>query len=544
MTTSLSDKPNHRESALSYLARISGMGQTDIQAFFKAFEIESEFPAHQNLIEDLNYTFSNHGHDSIFCSLMVYQKSLSFLEKFTTADIKKAAPAGPNNNPVKNLSERPVAAFALMPKDRGPKNENSINTLSLLLIFAILSQSTKSSADVKNIRSAATQIRTTYETELPDNPLGQFNKKLINIYGFNELCELVCSESKSRENEAAKRLFRAISKILPLIDKESVKHYKITRQRAFIDTIDVPLPNSTDMQIFAYDNTNALEPDEGCIVITRDQSDDIYDIESDEVSKEVSKVVSKPVIYELTESLKETQNNIIQYSRSTHPRFYIENDYLKYTTKLHNPIERHWLTETIITPEIIGSDDKAALLVCLSICLGKEYSDILGLLIGDNGDITPQGIYKRKIPEAQNAINPGKKVKHLYKTHINDSKDNKHVNLPLPRLVSKIISRISADHNEDIKIKNIFENSEKSPGIMVREFIGALNKEYGQRFNSNRISCQLKQFIKSELNDPCISYALFGQPTQRAPSAYYYRTTKLSTLINIYKKLSTEYFKC
>jgi len=114
------------ENNIAYLARISGKSDARVITFFELFEINDEFQAYQNLIERLLGNLRNTIVERIFSSLRCYQQALAFALKFQDSQLKETTGAGPKNNPVRALRERPIAVSLIMYRRQNDTNNDAL----------------------------------------------------------------------------------------------------------------------------------------------------------------------------------------------------------------------------------------------------------------------------------------------------------------------------------------------------------------------------------------------------------------------------------
>ena len=163
------------------------------------------------------------------------------------------------------------------------------------------------------------------------------------------------------------------------------------------------------------------------------------------------------------------------------------------------------------------------------------------MVISDEDQITTDGYFRKVIPDLDKPVKPST-ADRLYIEHINDS-SSPYIYLPLPDFVVNKINEIpKVELLKKPKIIELFNESD-DPSELVKDYVNDLKETYGQRFITNRLSCQLRQYTKSKHNDPALTYALFGNKTQRAPAAFYYRAFNIGKLVSTYDNLVTCYFK-
>lgn len=543
MTTSLETiaRETNPEETLDYLSRISGNNTQKIKGLFNKFQINTGFNAHQNLINEILGICNQHYNKRIFSSLNIYQSLLQDFMAYADSDLSPVAPQGKWNNPVGRVSKRPIAALILMDKSSKNTELDPVYVLIQIITLAIYSDTEKSPKHLKHIANAANQVRSLVESDQSKNILARFHEHVIEINYVNELIELIKHDKDIRSNPKAISIFSAITKILPLIPIKGISHCKVTRHIPLEPPIDVTNNLFNPPTIFSPEYDLINEPEE-CLVFVTDNTDDTHNINEEKVAPELTANLPSSDLEELTNSLLNTKLESEQYRPTSHPIAYQDNDFSQYSRNLHNPIERHWLASALRGPEKLGANNITSLCISLSICTSINYLDILDHSIGENALFTPDGYYRRQIPDIFNAIKPNENAKKLYTEHINDQPDP-YVYLPLPVFIKTQINKITKKQLEKSNtIRDLFNVKKKPPSEQVTTFIQMLNKEYGQRFNTNRISCQLKQYIKAIENDPCITYALFGTAEQKAPTAFYYRSITLGRLVSIYESLSAQYF--
>jgi len=544
MTTTLKTKeedPNPEE-ILDYLASLSNNNTNKIKYLFAKFEISTGFNAHQNLINEILSVCAHHHNKRLFSSLEIYQQLLQDFQPYAESDLEPVAGQGKWNNPVKYVSRRPLAALILMDKSHKDTRLDPIYVLTQLIIFSIHSNIEKSSKSLKHVINAANEVRSLLESENPITLLTNFSESIKDIYYINELIELIKYDQDIRSNSKAISIFSAISKILPLIPTKGIAHFRVSRPSPLQDPADVTNTLYRSPVIFSSENSSSEEPEEECLVFVTDSTDDIHDIDEEKIAPEFIENLPSSDLEELSTTLKGTKLDTEKYLSTKLPIAYLDNDFSQYSRNLHNQIERKWLSDALKEPEKLDSDTITSLCISLSICTSINHIDLLDQSISENGLITPDGYFCRQIPDTPNAIKPEGKAKELYTEHINDQ-TQPYVYLPLPEIVKAQINKIPAKQIEKSKtIRDLFDPKDKDPAEKIKGLIQRLNNKYGQRFNTNRISCQLKQFIKSVENDPCITYAIFGRTDQKAPTAFYYRSITLGRLVSIYESLSERYF--
>ncbi len=520
-----------QQSAIQYLAGLSNHDESDIEKFFDSFGVNSSFSAHQNVINSLNDLLICPVNSDIFHSLIEYQKLSSWVTNLSKSNLRLAGPAGQKFNPVQRVSELPMTALLLVIKDSSDEINNAVNILTILIVLASLS-SKNSSENTRLINHAATQIRIAYETSSESDSLLKFWHWVESAKGLFTLKEILSTLSEDKNNAEP---FKSSLKLIPIIDHEATKVLPASKLSVFIDGNESLKIHSYSAQVNKLQQ-NTIDTSE-VLLITEENS--FYDITKDQVSKKVLKRVSEHAYKELND-FSDSQQEILHHSQKSHQRIIIDKTYLKMKTSLFNVIEREWLVAALLNPEKYHCSEGAALLLGLSICLKQNCIDILKLSISDSGNVRPNGFFTRKIPQANKAKKVTKKNKHLYQPHVNDSEEA-YILLPFPNFITKKLTLLTK--NKSLKvIGDIFKESDIEMSQQTQDLVKALNKTYGSRFNYNRISSQLDHFIKSEKNDPCISFALFGSSRQRAPTAYYYRSIEAQRIIEIYITLAERYF--
>jgi len=553
MTHSLINQAIADKTTLQIITSKSGMDEDSIKTLFEQFDIgilrdengiETELKAHRNLIEDILDITHHPSNIRIFSQLSAYKDIIDIFNQLNKASpaLSLAPGIGLRNNPVEHLYLRPLAALVMMEKDKTNSSYSSIYTLSLLVILIARSKPNMPEEHKKKVIRAAHEIRSAAELGKSGKDLSIFNEKLEKINNIHQLLETLRNSSEIKDNDKSNSVFSAVKQIVDFVPTKRIKHFQIKEQSSFLDPADASDTLDHSPIVFSHDQVADEDPENQSFVFTSNDSDAIQDIPNETISREITKEIDKKKLKSFTNELQNIKNDISVYQNTSSPIRYLDNDFNKFSTNLYNSIERRWLTEALKTPNDFESDEKTALLIGLSICTNIHYTKALNFILGDDGDITWDGSIRRKIPDIENAIRPDEHDQKLYIKHINDQ-TNPFVYLPLPRFIVKILKNISdTNSSDDISLLRLFEQSGDNAGELVKKYIGEINERYGQRFNTNRLSGQLKQYVKSEENDPCITYALFGHEDQRPPSAFYYRSITLSRLINKYEKLVNRYF--
>ena len=524
------------------LSKLIGEPEELIIEFFGKFELNSTIPIYKTLIEDLSDIFLPTLCNNAFSNLLIYKDTDEFIKKFIPylQGLKSGSKNPPKYNAIDNFTKQPIAACILMLNRHEPETYKQLNLFRRLLVLAIMSTTKKTTEDKRYIKNAAIKIRTTFEkkqnvglisTLEHNNTLYKFHEKSKTINSFQALCGLIRVFEQENHPES-NRLFKNISNILPLIDREqhfeseiSWKTYKSSQ-----DLIQ-ELKTTTLKQ---HSNIDEPEP----FFLFSDTRPDLYDLNDEPLIEEILNSTDPSEIMDFKRDLDlgKLDQEVTAHERTIKLHAYVETDHLRYVTNLFNPIERRWLTKALISTD---TDDVTSLVIALSICMNIEHREILKLKIGNDERILPNGFIRIKVPNAENAAIPDKKNTYLYTKHINDCESHNFVYLPLPNFVRNIIQNFNI--SSSTQILNLYDNP-NSAKHSVTDFMKILRKKHGQRFNTNRISCQLAQYIKSEENDPSLSFALFGNSVQRAPSEYYYRSIRVELLIRKYKQHSENYF--
>ena len=540
---------NINQTIIEKIASATELPEGYLSRIFSSFHIDQNYQAHGNLIKKLHNVFSAYKYPQLYSALNDYESICDLVEKSGKINLPIAENPTSGDTPEEVKGNRSLINFVMLPLDFNPQKAEVINLLSLLTICAIWSDIPKETQDLENLIIATNQIRITQTKKVPDALFDEYNKLISTDIGFYYLSSLITSEATRTDNRSNAKLFRSIRAILPLIKiTKNIPHHsvKFISQNKTLN-IDTEVENS-------FNSFNSFHPDikenveENEISLLTQLDNQLLDIENEEISSELKKTL-KGIAPKLKKTLSESKQELAK-NLNTQPLVYTDKNHLKYSTNLFNPIERKWLLQSLESPEEFNSNEASALIIAVSISLNKKISDVLKLQLSPSsetlvGGISIEGCFYKEIPEAQKAIRPNKNKnkKSLYLPHANDSKSKISLKLELPDIIKEKITKLKGDKLGKTKLSELFNETENdTTEIQINRLIRELNTQYGHRFNKNRISCQLKQFINSRLNDPCITYAIFGSSEQRSPPAYYYRAISLSTLIDQYKSLSNEYF--
>jgi len=506
---------------------------------FSLFQVGNEFPAHANLVRNVLNIFKSHPLTNILQHLEVYQITLQTFKSFDVNKLPtELSDYGNRDTPIPSFENYPIAAVFLseLPKKRLAKN--SVYIFQLLLILAIMSKQYDESIIVK----AANSLRLASNNADSEKIFEEFHSIFDDMHDTRQLFNTISTNSKIRENGRAKSLFNSFKRLLKYIPLSASKICDIQQSIPFIDAEDVStLSSSIPITFQATSDVIKTEPNDQCIVYTDDNMDVLTDIADEEITKAVKDIVSNEDIAETKKIAKEASRDIGAITSGFHSLYYPDNDYNKYATNLFNEIERNWLATELKKEATTSSQNVTSLVISLSICLSINYSEVLEMVIGDEEKITPDGYYRKVVPDAEKAIKPSN-TDNQYIQHINDS-STPYIYLPLPGFITKKIEKITKE--KLIKKPKVYElfKEKDDPSQLIKYFIANLNKTYSQRFITNRLSCQLRQYTKSIYNDPSLTYALFGNKNQRAPAAFYYRAITIGQLVKTYEKLVNDYFK-
>lgn len=506
---------------------------------FSLFQVSNEFPAHANLVGNVLKIFKYHPLTNILQHLEIYQITLQTFKSFDKSTLPtELSDYGNRDTPIPSFENYPIAAVFLIELPEKRLAKNSVYIFQLLLVLAIMSKQCDESIIVK----AANSLRFASNNADSEKIFEEFHSLFDDMHDTRQLFNTISTNNKIRENGRAKSLFNSFKRLLRYIPLSATKICDMQQSRPFIDAEDVStLSSSIPITFQVKSDVIKTEPNDQCIVYTDDNKDVLTDIVDEEITKEVKENISNEDIAETKKFAKEASRDIGAITSGFHSLYYPDNDYNKYATNLFNEIERNWLATELKKDTTNTSQNATSVVISLSICLSVNYSEILEMIIGDEEQITHDGHYRKVIPDAEKAIKPSN-TDNQYIQHINDS-STPYIYLPLPGFITKAIEKITKTKLiKKAKISELF-NEEDDPSQLIKDFIANLNKTYSQRFITNRLSCQLRQYTKSRYNDPSLTYALFGNENQRAPAAFYYRAITIGKLVKTYEKLVTDYFK-
>ena len=539
MTTSLPDKNEKNTYNVNKSDEDSQSSKHYSDTLLSLFQLGNEFAAHRNLALNVLKIFKCHPLKDIFNHLEIYQITL---KTFKSLDInslpEKLADHGNRDTPVYSFDGNQVIASLLMEEPKKSLAVDAVRLFQLLLILAIMAKE----CDESILTKAALNLRLASGNADKQEIFEKLYSMFGGIHNTRQLFNIIKSNTSIKENGRAKDLINSFKTLIKSIPLSATKICDIQQSRAFIDTEDVSIITTTVPITFQTTSNSAYsEPHDQCIVYTEDNKDVFADIANQIISKEVKDQVSVEDITETKEFAKKTSKALREITSGYYSHYYTDNDYNNYATNLFNEIERKWLADVLKQVATNPTENATSLVIALSVCLSVNYSEVLEMVISDEDQITTDGYFRKVIPDLDKPVKPST-ADRLYIEHINDS-SSPYIYLPLPDFVVNKINEIpKVELLKKPKIIELFNESD-DPSELVKDYVNDLKETYGQRFITNRLSCQLRQYTKSKHNDPALTYALFGNKTQRAPAAFYYRAFNIGKLVSTYDNLVTCYFK-
>jgi len=539
MTTPLPDKNEKNTDNVNKSDDDSLSSKFNPKSIFSLFQLGNEFAAHRNLVLNVRKIFKYHPLKDIFNHLEIYQITL---KTFESVDIDKLAAVLPNygkrKTPLYSFDGNQVIAALLMEEPKKSLAVDAVRLFQLLLILAIMAKE----CDESILTKAALKLRLATAKADKEEIFETFNSMFGGIHNTRQLFNIINTNTSIKENGRARDLINSFKDLIKSIPLSATKICDIQQSRAFVDTEDVSIITTSIPITFQTTNKSAYsEPHDQCIVYTEDNKDVFTDIANQKISKEVKDHVSVEDITETKKSAMKTSKALREITSGYYSHYYTDNDYNNYATNLFNEIERNWLADALKQVATNPTENATSLVIALSVCLSVNYSEVLEMVISDEDQITTDGYFRKVIPDLDKPVKPST-TDRLYIEHVNDS-SSPYIYLPLPDFVVNKINEIpKVELLKKPKISDLFNESD-DPSELVKNYVNDLKETYGQRFITNRLSCQLRQYTKSKHNDPALTYALFGNKTQRAPAAFYYRAFNIGKLVGTYDNLVTCYFK-
>lgn len=517
------------------LEKLIDVPRDDINDFFSRFDIDTELQAHSNLVRALERVlFSNSLCKIIFGRLKVVKGAKNFIHHcHACPDLPKASPCKKNGNPVCNYPKFPVAAFLLTPvhsgKDLYPK-QLAYDVISALFIVIRLSGNRNHGDQAhKLIKKVAVYLRRSYQNKKIISELELLDFKLQELKSFYRLLTFI------KSNAEEYKLFEWLSDLTKLIEIETDVGEELDNislqaiQQLSLSNVDL-----SKKTYFSLSGINQdIDSDESNIIVSLssvsnnlpslDELNPSYEIDDHETSSFVSR------------NLKKDRKMLSEFFGGN-PTRVRSRELMSYDTSIFNEIEREWLFKSLNDESPLSS-----LIIGLMILTGLTPKELGKKKIGEDGDISANGKYKRKVPSLRKAKIPNDSDRDLYKPF--NEGDYQILTLNLPKFIQDLIVNVCFS-GENIKIKALCKRNDMKVSELVKTHIKTLRDTYGSRFITKRISGQLKNYISASHNDPCINYTLFGKRAYQAPTALYYRSIREEDLQGIYANSWKEYFKC
>lgn len=531
--TLASDKPAG-ESYVQYISKLSGWDEAEVSQFFAKFDVGTEAPVYEAVISNALEALNNHVSELVFGGLAIYKDTIRQLTELKSPDSQDWV------TPTTN--EHPIALGVLSISDSDESMGDERATYLLLwacLILAILECEQDDLDGRDRLSKAAVQLRRAGPDTRKNNyeRLEALSEKIANeVGGPHSLFHAI-----TRLSESSIALYSSIAKILKYIDlTASDTSEPGTQQSAYRKThiLSEDTYQVTASSILFADHPNEVEE---TILFSDPELDVDIPSEISKKSKEILKKNKIPAleIREVENELKTESSLIRRFNRYMASAAANSSNHLMTNTSLFSPYERQILKDSIINPHKYASDTLSATVVALAICTVRNRAEVLRLTFGDEGDISPNGKYRRCMPEIPNSVNPPEESKQLYVEH----QDNR-LDLQLPGFIRDLLDSFPVNGCETRTIEEIIINAGKDPKSIIRKHLSMLNENFSERIVAARISNQLRAYITARYNDQCLTYALTANERARIPTALYYRSIPVKDLVDVYAKSVEDYFLC
>ena len=497
------------------------------------FQNGPQLQTYVNTAEVLNYYFAENSLcRRYFKRLKIVSNVLQLADWFLTHPNLEAAPTAKHDgNPVISFHEFPIAAYILSPLRSGDKrhpNQSAYELITSLYIVILLSGPNNPGLEFnKYTKYIAIYLRRLNQSNEKSAELMLIESRIPKFSGLYDLISFIKSQSM-------KGLFSWMSELMRLNPIDAGDQIEVKNP---LITSSLPLHNYSitgdrHTSVFGLRRSDEKQGDSGVIASFAHIGKLVPDSANIDPDPEVPKTTS---ILEETNKLKKTRLQLIKHLAWQPPKTMIRQA-RAYDIAIFNPIEREWLKHSLNQKAPLSS-----LIVSLLILTGCTPKELGKKTIGRGGQITEKGEYRRKIPKPRNAKKPNAENSDLYEPNHIDSFDQLLV-LSLPEFVIELITAVVPGNA--IRIKELCKQSDQKLNEIVKSHVKILREEHGARFIPKRISGQLKNYISANIQDPSVTYALFGKNAFQAPTAFYYRSLKVSELQSVYSNAWQEYFLC
>ena len=536
----MTQSPVKGPTYIEALARHSGLPQDDVRTYFNKFSLDDDSPFFYSLVDSASIAFESNVSNTCLGRLKIFRHANEQFTRFRTRV--------PHDRVIPDKEDHELVQVILglngFITSSAPDTAQEAYTILLVVIILAVLSSEDQNRDNSLIKNASMALRRSG----PDSrdkgyhALCRLGGKLSEeVGGISSLTEAI--DELAMDNKHP--LFRNFQKLIRHIDRATTKQSQ-SKHRVPVE-IEVLYTDDEHSQKLTYINQRSeseYEEEQGVYVEIREAT--ISSLTGfDETSKEhLRRQGIESANLDLLEKKIKNESSSFAKHYQYHSRPVIRScNYLVTSTAIYSVTEREVLRRSLEVPEDYGSNSLSALVTGLAICTFRTARLALELRIGKDGDISPDGYFMRSFPELRNAIKP--KYKGEYVSHINDQ-DDCRIKLKLPDFVSQHIKNCFIDsRNENRCLKDLLvTQSKETPTEISNIHIQQLNKIYGDRFIGQRVGNQLKAYIETTYNDPCLVFALTSSAGTRPPSAMYYRAMPSSEIKKEYQKSIQRYFRC
>lgn len=194
------------------------------------------------------------------------------------------------------------------------------------------------------------------------------------------------------------------------------------------------------------------------------------------------------------------------------------------------------LTRAKLVDWIKANDTVESLILALMLLTGSRYEAVVDLLIGNDGDITLDGIYTRHYIPPEKAYNPPDDLSPLLEKSIDI------LRLNFPALVTEMLSNHCINYENGVSLRDALSLDVEETKKNIQKTIKKLIKNGANGLAIDRIPLALNKKISEITGDDAAGYILSARDNEMAPVSTYYSAFEVSDLEAIYRKAVRELF--
>ena len=211
---------------------------------------------------------------------------------------------------------------------------------------------------------------------------------------------------------------------------------------------------------------------------------------------------------------------------------------------LRNAANRTINDETILSPieklvltkyfhEHLGlhptsANSSTALLIGLMYATGFSLEELLAIEVSDSGIITPNGIYRRQIPQTSEGYTPPDEAQIAYIFNT--------IELPLPNILRNWFFANHSKFTANRSLGEILSLSKEEALRSMKTALKALRNSGRFRIKLPRIEAGLRAELSARIQNPAITYLLACSKDQELPTLIYYQQLSPTALQSAYEE--------